>query len=59
MKVNYWIIALIVLLALFIASCTKREEMFADGGALIQLAADHVPNEEDEKEEEKWGIDFF
>ncbi len=55
MKVNYWIIALIALLALFIASCTKREEMFADGGALMQLAADRVPDEEDEK---KYGVDF-
>ncbi len=55
MKVNYWIIALIVLLALFIASCTKREEMFADGGALIQLAADHVP---DEKVAKKYGVSF-
>jgi len=49
MKVNVWIIALIVLLALFIASCTKREEMFDNSGALMQLSADHVPS----------GINFF
>lgn len=44
MKVNVWIVAIIALVILFIASCTKREEMFDSTGAEMQVAADHVPS---------------
>lgn len=50
-----WIVAIIALVILFIASCTKREEMFDDGGALMQMAADSVPDEEVKK---KYGVSF-
>jgi hypothetical protein len=44
MKVNLWVVAIIILVVLFIASCQKREEMFDNSGALMQLSADHVPS---------------
>jgi hypothetical protein len=49
MKINFWIVAIIALVILFIASCTKREEMFDNSGALMQLSADRVPS----------GVNFF
>lgn len=39
-----WIALIVAVVIIFMFSCYKREELFADGGALTQLAADHVPS---------------
>jgi ABC-type dipeptide/oligopeptide/nickel transport system permease component len=44
MKINLLFIAIIVAIILYIASCVKRNEMFDNSGALMQLTADHVPD---------------
>jgi hypothetical protein len=49
MKINLLFITIIAVIILFIVSCMKREEMFDNSGALMQLNADHVSE----------GVSFF
>lgn len=39
-----WIALIVAVVILFMFSCYKREEMFDNSGALMQLSADSVPN---------------
>ncbi len=44
MKRNIWIALIVAVVIIFMFSCYKREEMFDNSGALMQLSADHVPD---------------
>ena len=39
-----WIALIVAVVIIFMFSCYKREEMFDNSGALMQLAADRVPS---------------
>jgi hypothetical protein len=44
MKRNMWIGLIVAVVILLMISCYKREELFDNSGALMQLSTSHVPS---------------